>query len=786
MLYLCSLIIANIYIYIFLYIFRFKVLDFIKKFIFRLVPELFVVIYISFFMISIINSKIINSLSKTQIYNVANQINNIFFHKFYDLTLFDFIVILLCIYLIFIIIMTCFKKGYINKLRYLKCTIVYKYFTEIKVVVIIFYIVYLVLLYISREYFIYDFSHYMGIFTIFNIYFTLDLFLMMIELEFLLLPDLFENKVSKFSKKSFIKDDNYIIYDFNMMFDEKKHLFVELCNYLKYYHKEPLTICIDGESGVGKSTFSCVLQKELNRNYYVFNINSLIFTENNKLNDYFNYVIENLFKAYGIYNSKSLKNYMNIINYVMNDKVSNLVNYFMNDKIQKNYFEIKDEINSCIVKIFGNKSKSKMKKGIIFIIDDLERIYNDSQIVNILIFSQYILGFDYIKFILVTNLEILKNKIDNQYLDMFIHKIFKIDSTSTNDILSKYFGELNKIKIHDNDNLDISVWLTHLFDIEFDKYIKEFGVYLYNNVNLEYYILKKKWIEYKRILLEDLKNRGLLDSNNNITFNFKNSGYEMISEYYNYIYIKKYFLGDNREIILDNIYNLIKDECINMNLYDDEQVIAIWIYMEKNNQLSSFLKFNINHYRVYKNLTLYKNNMNKVNYLIDLKLDNSPRNLKRQVSFFLYSFEKLDKYLCEFKDNKNFCYILDIVNQRDFILFFMVICFFRVSNFIVYDSYDNSRKSDTINILSIYRFIISNYEILKGYSVKGITSFVYDNIDKIDIDKYINLKGFDKDINYIYLCFYIQTYIYKKLILEDVNEECFEILVKFICNLISV
>ncbi len=50
---------------------------------------------------------------------------------------------------------------------------------------------------------------------------------------------------------------------------------------------------------------------------------------------------------------------------------------------------------------------------------------------------------------------------------------------------------------------------------------------------------------------------------------------------------------------------------------------------------------------------------------------------------------------------------------------------------------------------------------------------MYDNIDKIDIDKYINLKGFDKGINYIYLCFYIQTYIYKKLILEDVNEESF-------------
>ena len=63
---------------------------------------------------------------------------------------------------------------------------------------------------------------------------------------------------------------------------------------------------------------------------------------------------------------------------------------------------------------------------------------------------------------------------------------------------------------------------------------------------------------------------------------------------------------------------------------------------------------------------------------------------------------------------------------------------------------------------------------------------MYDNIDKIDIDKYINLKGFDKGINYIYLCFYIQTYIYKKLILEDVNEESFEILIDFIYNLISV
>ena len=63
-------------------------------------------------MISIINSKIINSLSKTQIYNFANQINNIFFHKFYNLTLFDFIIILLCFYFIIIIVMTC-QKGVI-------------------------------------------------------------------------------------------------------------------------------------------------------------------------------------------------------------------------------------------------------------------------------------------------------------------------------------------------------------------------------------------------------------------------------------------------------------------------------------------------------------------------------------------------------------------------------------------------------------------------------------------------------------------------------------------------
>ena len=117
------------------------------------------------------------------------------------------------------------KRGYISKLSYLKCTVVYKYFTEIKIIVIIFYIVYLILLYVSREYFIYDFKHYVGIFTIFNIYSILNLFLIMTELEFLLLPDLFENKVNKFSKKNFIKDDNYIIYDFNMMFNEKTFIY---------------------------------------------------------------------------------------------------------------------------------------------------------------------------------------------------------------------------------------------------------------------------------------------------------------------------------------------------------------------------------------------------------------------------------------------------------------------------------------------------------------------------------------------------------------------------------
>src|SRR5699024_2655652 len=157
-----------------------------------------------------------------------------------------------------------------------------------------------------------------------------------------------------------------------------------------------LTICIDGKCGCGKTSFAGVLQKQLNDDYYVFEINSLIVTENNRLNDYFNFIMGNLFKAHGIYNSKLLKNYMNIISYVISDKISNFVNYFLDENFIKSYFDLRDEINLYTKKIFdSNFNKNLDKKGIIFIVDDLERVYNEAQIVNMLIFSQYIISFDY-------------------------------------------------------------------------------------------------------------------------------------------------------------------------------------------------------------------------------------------------------------------------------------------------------------------------------------------------------------------------------------------------------
>ena len=178
MLYFLSLIIALVYFYIFLSIFRFKLLYFLKKFIFRIVPELIVLMYFNFFMISIINSKITTSLSKTGFYSVANQINTIFFHKFYYVTFFDFIVIIIFLYFLFIIVKAIFCKNYLSKLKYLKTTVMYKYFDEIKWLIICFYIIYFIILFVSREYFIYSLQQYINIFTIFNIYFIIKMFIM--------------------------------------------------------------------------------------------------------------------------------------------------------------------------------------------------------------------------------------------------------------------------------------------------------------------------------------------------------------------------------------------------------------------------------------------------------------------------------------------------------------------------------------------------------------------------------------------------------------------------------
>ena len=784
MLYFLSLIIALVYFYIFLSIFRFKLLYFLKKFIFRIVPELIVLMYFNFFMISIINSKITTSLSKTGFYSVANQINTIFFHKFYYVTFFDFIVIIIFLYFLFIIVKAIFCKNYLSKLKYLKTTVMYKYFDEIKWLIICFYIIYFIILFVSREYFIYSLQQYINIFTIFNIYFIINMFLMMKELEIILISDLFNYKINKFDVKDFIKDENYRIYDFDVMFEEKKYLFREVNNYLNYYQKEALTICIDGKCGCGKTSFAGVLQKQLNDDYYVFEINSLIVTENNRLNDYFNFIMGNLFKAHGIYNSKLLKNYMNIISYVISDKISNVVNYFLDENFKKSYFDLRDEINLYTKKIFdSNFNKNLDKKGIIFIVDDLERVYNEAQIVNMLIFSQYIISFDYVKFIFVTNLDILNEKIESRYLNMFIHKVFKIDDTNTNAILSKYFKELDMYEnINRRENL--TEWFKILATIEFDKNIKEFGMYLYNNINLEYYIFSKKWTEYKSKLFEKLDESKLMEGSF-IKINFDNNlDYEIMNDYYNYIYFKKSFLGDIRDVILDNIYMINRLAKIKFDLYNDEQVIAIWICIEKKGLLDSTMYLDKEKYRIYKNLTKYKQNINKISTLVNLKLEKNPRNLKRQVSFFWYSFEKLNEYLKEIETHEHFDDVLKLVTQRDFILFFMLICFFKISNFIE-DPKEEFKVSfkNNVNIMGIYKFLNSNYEDLKRCSVRGLTSFVNENANDVDIETYVSLKGFDKGINYIFLCFYIQTYIYKKMILEDVNEEGFELLVRFIYDL---
>ncbi len=782
-LYLLSLFIAIIYFSVFTAIFRCKLVYFLRKLILKIVPEFAILIYLNIFMVSIINSNIGVSLSKTVFYSIANQISSIFFYKLYYLTLFDFIIIIISLYLIFVIITCLFKRNYLNKLEYIKTTIVYKYLNEINYVIVGIYVIYIIILYVSREYFIYSAQPYINIFIILNIYFILNMFIMLKELEIVLISNLFNYKINKFDIRDFIKDENYRIYDFDMMFEEKKYLFREVKRYLDYYQKEALTICIDGKSGCGKTSFAGVLQKQLNDNYYVFEINSLMVTERNRLSDYFNFIMGNLFKAHGIYNSRTLKNYTNIINYVINSKIPDVVKYFLDEDFGNGYFDLKDEINIYTKKIFNDKlNRISGKKGIIFIVDDLERVYNKMQIVNMLVFSQYIISFDYVKFIFVTNLDILSERIESRYLNMFIHKIFKIDDTNTNNILNKYFRELDLYESSNKREI-LTEWFEILSNIDFDKDIGEFGMYLYDNINIEYYIFSKRWMEYKSKLLKILNDIEYMESQY-VKINTDNSDYDIMNNYYNYIYFKKSFLGDNKDVILDNMYMITRLPKIKFDLYNDNQLIAIWIFLEKKGLIDATMQLDREKYMVYKNLVKYKDNINKIGLLVNLKLEKNPRNLKRQVSFFWYSFERLSEYLEGIKEHKYFDDVLKLVTQRDFILFFMLVCFLKISSFIE-DPNEDFKVSlkNNIDIMSIYKFLDSSYENLKKCSTRGFTSFVNENVNNLNIETYVSLKGFDKGINYIFLCFYVQTYIYKKMILEDVNEESLEMVMQFVHNL---
>ncbi|BDU50032.1 P-loop NTPase fold protein [Haliovirga abyssi] len=250
--------------------------------------------------------------------------------------------------------------------------------------------------------------------------------------------------------------------------------------FLKNSLKINKTILIDGEWGIGKTTFLNIALKKLNDEYHQIKIDVLIFNNRKAIKEEFTNQLKNIFKQENIF-FKIPDEFSHFIDSLGN----NIFSFFKKILFETSSFqEAKDKLNNDL-KI--------LDREIIIVFDNLERIMNtdftnDSIWKEVISFIHELSELENIRIILVADYKKLvgENKEENlnlhkEYFDKFYDEIISIKKAEVDNIIDaldeeyksendeelNYFKEIEMIL-----RINISAQISSDNDDKSDKYNK--------------------------------------------------------------------------------------------------------------------------------------------------------------------------------------------------------------------------------------------------------------------------------------------------------------------------
>lgn len=233
--------------------------------------------------------------------------------------------------------------------------------------------------------------------------------------------------------------------------ENKEQLFKtrrEELNYLSYYLKnhvkkiqEPYAISINAKWGEGKTSFVNVLQKEIENDYLIINMQPMVTDTKEGLLKYFLGGLGRYFNNYGmtIECFPSIENYFRTVIKLI-DKENNLE---ISEDSNIEDYDFRARYNDLQEKI--SKLVDRSGKNILIVIDDFDRIDANAKY-EILTFIKEIVHFNKLKvLILMDYIKTLEDKEDIitcTFLEKFINKRFDLSILQPNDIW-KYYSNLS-------------------------------------------------------------------------------------------------------------------------------------------------------------------------------------------------------------------------------------------------------------------------------------------------------------------------------------------------------
>ena len=232
-----------------------------------------------------------------------------------------------------------------------------------------------------------------------------------------------------------------------------------LKNYLDTDNDLHSFILIDGEWGIGKTTFVDIVLKEAKYQDRQIYINAMLFNNKKEIvkvlfDELENYLEENKICA------KGLEETRDYIVSIMGDKISFLSNLFQK---KESYSSNKDKLSTKLALLHKDKKP-------IIVIDNIERIQDKNQILEILGFLHEVEGLEGIKTLVLADRSKIEDLgIHKDYLDKFFIQSIQLREVFIEEILE--YSDTIK------DNLSILKFYDRIVDTaekEIDKYIELF------------------------------------------------------------------------------------------------------------------------------------------------------------------------------------------------------------------------------------------------------------------------------------------------------------------------